>query len=58
MICKVLMPDRSNKAIFVNPYTTIRDAFQDTAARVGLAAQTKYFALFEHDEQQGTLSVD
>jgi hypothetical protein len=54
MICKVLMPDRSHKAIFVNSYTTVRDAFTDLSTRIDLAQYAKHFSLFEVDEQQGT----
>ena len=57
MICKVLMPDKSHKAIFVNSYTNVRDAFTDLATRIDLAQHTKYFSLFEVDEQQGTYII-
>jgi hypothetical protein len=53
MICKILMPDRSNKAIFVHPYTTVLEALHDTASRVGLLHNGKRFGLFEYDDQQG-----
>ena len=57
MICKVLMPDKSHKAIFVNSYTNVRDAFTDLATRIDLAQHTKYFSLFEVDDQQGTYTI-
>lgn len=58
MMCKILLPDRSNKAIFVNSYTTVQEAFADVASRVNLTQHSKYFSLFEYDEQQGMSMFD
>lgn len=53
MTCKVLLPDRSFKPVFINSFTTVREALADTATRVGLTLHTKYFSLFEVDEHLG-----
>lgn len=54
-MCKLVLANRTTRAILINSHSYAREAYSDAATKMNLTHNLKHFGLFEFDEEHGML---